>query len=209
MQNLNTVINILIVDDEFNAINRLSRMLITLLEDYKIKNKVHSVNNAKAALEMIQNSHFMPHLIFLDMNMPEISGLEFLRDLKKISCDKIPQIIFQTSHAEFAINAFDENACDYLLKPFSKERLETALFKVINLLKNQENRIFAVDGLTQRENECLEYYVKGYSYKSIGKKLEISHRTVETHIQNIKMKINLDQREKIAEYVYQSEMRKN
>lgn len=68
-------------------------------------------------------------LIFLDINMPEISGFEFLRSLSDP-----PQIIVTSAHQEYAIVGFDLNVCDYLLKPFSFERFMKAVNKVSEVL---------------------------------------------------------------------------
>lgn len=65
-----------------------------------------------------------PDLVFLDIQLPKINGFELLELL-----DFSPQIIFTTAYDEFAIKAFDQNATDYLLKPFSKERLLKAVAK--------------------------------------------------------------------------------
>jgi two-component system, LytTR family, response regulator len=68
-----------------------------------------------------------PDLIFLDVQMPKLNGFEMLELL-----DKIPSVIFTTAFEEYAIRAFDANAIDYLLKPFSEDRLEKALSKFLS-----------------------------------------------------------------------------
>lgn len=65
-----------------------------------------------------------PDLIFLDIQMPKINGFEMLELL-----DNPPSVIFATAFDEFAIKAFEANAIDYLLKPFSKERFDSAISK--------------------------------------------------------------------------------
>jgi len=65
-----------------------------------------------------------PDLVFLDIQMPKINGFEMLELL-----DTVPPVIFATAFDEYAIKAFEANAIDYLLKPFSKERFDTALEK--------------------------------------------------------------------------------
>lgn len=68
-----------------------------------------------------------PDVVFLDVQMPKLTGLELLELL-----DEPPSIIFTTAYDEFAVKAFDLNAIDYLLKPFSKDRFNTAIEKAIN-----------------------------------------------------------------------------
>ena len=68
-----------------------------------------------------------PDIVFLDVQMPKLTGLELLELV-----EGNPHIIFTTAYDEYAINAFDLNAVDYLLKPFSKERFDKALDKVFD-----------------------------------------------------------------------------
>jgi DNA-binding LytR/AlgR family response regulator len=63
-------------------------------------------------------------LLFLDINMPAISGIDFYKSLRTR-----PMLIFTTSHGEYALESYDLNAVDYLLKPFSYDRFEKALLK--------------------------------------------------------------------------------
>jgi two-component system LytT family response regulator len=78
-----------------------------------------------------------PDLIFLDIQMPKINGFEMLELV-----DSTPSVIFTTAFDEYAIKAFETNAIDYLLKPFSKERFESALEKwKIKYLTNKETSV--------------------------------------------------------------------
>ncbi|HBS85131.1 MAG: DNA-binding response regulator [Bacteroidetes bacterium GWF2_38_335] len=70
-----------------------------------------------------------PDLIFLDIQMPKLSGFELLELL-----DEYPQIIFTTAYDQYALKAFELNAVDYLLKPFSKERFRSAVEKAMEKL---------------------------------------------------------------------------
>jgi DNA-binding LytR/AlgR family response regulator len=76
---------------------------------------------AKAALEQHQID-----ILFLDINMPVLDGIAFLKTVKEP-----PQVIFTTAYKEYAVNAFDLAACDYLLKPFSLERFIVAVDKAV------------------------------------------------------------------------------
>jgi two-component system, LytTR family, response regulator len=72
-----------------------------------------------------------PDLVFLDILMPKLSGFEMLELI-----DEMPQVIFTTAHDEHAIKAFEMNAVDYLLKPFSKERLLNAVEKAVQKIQS-------------------------------------------------------------------------
>jgi two-component system LytT family response regulator len=111
-------IRILIIDDE-----SLARQLVRrYLEDIEGAEIIGECENGFDALKAIQELN--PDLLFLDIQMPKIDGFELLEVL-----DRRPEIIFTTAFDQYAIRAFEMNAVDYLLKPFSKARLEQALEK--------------------------------------------------------------------------------
>lgn len=111
----------LIVDDEPLAVMRLKKML----ENLGISN-ILTANNGKTALQAVEKQH--PHVVFLDIEMPVLTGIQAAPKIKEISPES--KIIFCTAYDEFAIQAFDLAASDYLLKPVSIERLQQALKKV-------------------------------------------------------------------------------
>jgi two-component system, LytTR family, response regulator len=78
-------------------------------------------------------SELKPDLIFLDIQMPKLTGFEMLEVL-----EERPAIIFTTAYDQFAIKAFELNAVDYLLKPFHKERLKEAVNKVVEKIRSGE-----------------------------------------------------------------------
>jgi two-component system, LytTR family, response regulator len=109
----------ILIDDE-----PLARSLLAeLLEDEKDIEIVASCNDGFEGLKAIQE--FQPDLIFLDIQMPKITGFELLELL-----ENPPKVIFTTAYDEYALKAFEVNALDYLLKPISTERLQKALEKV-------------------------------------------------------------------------------
>lgn len=120
------MINVLLVDDEFLALNLLEAFLKNL-PDMEIVGKV---KNPLKALEILQNEAV--DLLFLDIQMPTISGNNLLRTLKNP-----PITIFTTAYSDYALEAFDLNAVDYLLKPFSFERFLQAVNKARELLEKQ------------------------------------------------------------------------
>ena len=108
----------MIVDDEPLACRKIIRMLEKHPE-IKVLGEVHS---GKQAIQEIELQH--PDLLFLDIQMPDLSGFQVLESL---SLQKMPIIIFVTAYDEYALEAFNFAAMDYLLKPFSSARFETAL----------------------------------------------------------------------------------
>ncbi len=77
-------------------------------------------------------SEIKPDLVFLDIQMPKLNGFEMLEVLQEK-----PEIIFTTAYDQYAIKAFELNAVDYLMKPFSQERLEEAIKKAIKRIENR------------------------------------------------------------------------
>jgi two-component system LytT family response regulator len=78
-----------------------------------------------AALEQIHR--LRPEVVFMDIQMPEMTGLEVLRRL-----DYLPQIVFTTAYDQYAVTAFELNAVDYLLKPFTRERFDAAVARLLD-----------------------------------------------------------------------------
>jgi two-component system LytT family response regulator len=106
----------IIIDDE-----PLARSLVReYLADHPSIQVVAECGDGFEGLKAIQEHK--PSLVFLDIQMPKINGFEMLELL-----DRPPAVIFTTAFDEYAIRAFDRNAVDYLLKPFSKERFEAAI----------------------------------------------------------------------------------
>ncbi len=114
----------IILDDEPIA----HRIIEGFSEKLKSLEKVGNAYNAFEAIQMLQEQKV--DLLFLDMNMPEINGFEFLKTLPET-----PQIIVTSAHKEFALEGYEFNVVDYLLKPFSFERFIKAVNKVVMVNK--------------------------------------------------------------------------
>jgi two-component system LytT family response regulator len=119
----------LIVDDE-----RLARKeLMKLLEDHSGIEVIGEAQNADEAFEMIENLN--PDLLFLDIQMPGKTGFQLLEML-----DAVPLVIFTTAYDEYALQAFNVSAMDYLLKPIQPERLAEAIGKVMQKEKARKEQ---------------------------------------------------------------------
>jgi two-component system LytT family response regulator len=124
-------IRALIVDDEAPARQRLRDLLA---KDNQIS-AILEAENGVAAVQMIQEQK--PDLVFLDVQMPELDGLGVV---EAVGAEEMPLTIFVTAYDQHAIRAFESNALDYLLKPFSDERLEAALARVKSRLDERTLR---------------------------------------------------------------------
>jgi two-component system LytT family response regulator len=110
----------IIIDDERLARNELKKLLLEFPEIEVIE----EATNAKEGIEKIETLN--PDLIFLDIQMPGMTGFDMLQEL-----DRMPYVIFTTAYDEYALKAFEVNALDYLMKPIEPKRLADALQKLI------------------------------------------------------------------------------
>jgi DNA-binding LytR/AlgR family response regulator len=122
----------LVVDDETSSRSRLKRLL-KCHDDIAI---VGEAEDGAAGLEAILQQS--PDLVFLDIEMPQLNGIQMLRALPESS--PIPLVIFITGYDEHALAAFEANALAYLLKPVEEERLAAALDRARLLLANTRDR---------------------------------------------------------------------
>lgn len=144
-------IGTIIIDDE-----KLAREII--------KSYLKKFDNAELLAEcsdgfdgLKQINELKPDLIFLDIQMPKLTGFEMLEIL-----EEPPVIIFTTAFDQFALKAFEVNATDYLLKPFSEDRFAEAMEKALKLLHNKNESKQKLNGLVktvEKRNEFLDRIV--------------------------------------------------
>jgi two-component system, LytTR family, response regulator len=141
---------ILVVDDEPLARQRVVRYL-------KRAGVPMLVEEAESGLEAVERiSTFRPDLVFLDVEMPGLSGFEVLRQFET----RPFLVIFETAYDEFAVRAFEENACDYLLKPFTAERLLAALDRALSRAADEARLRDLETALAAREGRLRRLTVK-------------------------------------------------
>ncbi|MBW8334062.1 MAG: response regulator [Prolixibacteraceae bacterium] len=127
----------LIIEDEELARN----LLRSYLKDQPDIEIIGECENGFDGVKAINEKK--PDLVFLDIQMPKITGFEMIELL-----DHKPQIIFTTAYDQYALKAFELNAVDYLLKPFSKERMQKAIEKVVHHIQHNENNIEKLEELS-------------------------------------------------------------
>lgn len=115
------MIRTLIVDDEAPARRRL-RHVLGDEPDVEIVGECRDGPDAVAAIR-----HDSPDVVFLDVRMPEMSGFDVL---EAVGVEAVPVVVFVTAHGEYAVEAFDARALDYLLKPFSRARFAETMQRV-------------------------------------------------------------------------------
>ena len=151
------LIRAIIVDDEPLA----RRIILRYLENDSEVTVIEQSSGGLQALDLVREMR--PDLLFLDIQMPGINGFELLRSTDP---DNIPFVIFVTAYDEYAIQAFEVHALDYLLKPFDEERLNKALDHAKTQIRLRHQSLF-VQQLTallseyqdaagrKRKQECL------------------------------------------------------
>jgi two-component system, LytTR family, response regulator len=160
----------ILIDDEPIAISRLKRLLAEYTDVFDV---ISTAENGQEGLEQIEIHK--PDLIFLDIEMPLLSGFEMLAKL-----EFMPMVVFVTAFDQFAIKAFEENSIDYLLKPIEKERLEKTVQKLQKLTDNQSTKLSAENLMSIFEKIKPKKEIHSISVKSGDKILiitfqEISH----------------------------------
>lgn len=138
-------LRIIIADDERPA----REYLKSVLRDFDDVELVGEAVNGADAVEIIKA--IKPDLALLDLQMPEMSGLEVVRQLRR---PQMPLIAFVTAYDQYAIPAFEVNAVDYLLKPVEKSRLQMTLSRAVERLEQVDWR--------DRETEKLQSVIKVY-----------------------------------------------
>jgi DNA-binding LytR/AlgR family response regulator len=120
-------IRCLVIDDEPLA----QRVIERYAENISYLEIIKKCNSALEAIEVLHNQSV--DLIFLDINMPRLTGIEFLKTLKNP-----PLVIITTAYSEYAIQGYELDVVDYLMKPFAFERFYKAVQKAEDMLKTRE-----------------------------------------------------------------------
>lgn len=121
-------IKTIIIEDDQAALY----LLVSLVKSTGMAEVCGSTTNPAVAIDLIKSTS--PDIIFLDIRMPGISGLDIAQDIKQIEGKK-PYIVFTTASDDYALEAFEHAAFDYLLKPFSSKRLQETLTRFKNTAK--------------------------------------------------------------------------
>jgi len=168
--------NCLIVDDE-----PLARKVIEkYLQEFPQFQLQVSVENATAAFELLQTQNI--HLVFLDIQMPSISGLQFIRSIKSP-----PAVIFTTAYSEYAVESYNLDAIDYLVKPVSFERFERSINKFLKTIspEQEEQKQFI---LVKHNGKLSKVFFREMLYIESRKDYLIIYTTAETYIKHMTMK---------------------
>jgi two-component system response regulator LytT len=145
------IISVFIAEDEQPALELLTDYILNIPE---LKLGGIARDGVEAFKKLSENTY---DLLFMDINLPVISGIEVLEKL-----ESIPYVIFTTAYDQYAIKAFEMGVVDYLLKPFSSERFNQAAEKAIKAIYDKKSCLESLQqlGLSFKEHE--NHYILAY-----------------------------------------------
>jgi two-component system LytT family response regulator len=123
--NAESAVRVLIADDE----PRARQFLEKLLGEHEEIDVVGAARGGSDALELV--ARHSPEVVFLDIHMPDLSGLEVARHIVRDRSGPLPHIVFVTAYDRYAVEAFEVAALDYVLKPLKRERLAETVRRVV------------------------------------------------------------------------------
>jgi two-component system, LytTR family, response regulator len=183
----------IIVDDEELSVKRLNKILS---ESGEIE-ICNTFLNPLEALEFVKANPI--HIAFLDIFMPEINGMSLSSLL--LDLDPAIDVVFVTAYDDYAVQAFDMSALDYLMKPVTAQRMSKTLDKIrkrhrsaaveplMKVLPRDQDKV-----LTEQETKILLLITNGLSNKEIAHRLNITSETVKSHIKNVYRKLGVNNR---------------
>lgn len=150
-------LKILVVDDELPARRKLCNFI-------KAKDDSILIEEASNGIEACAKiNSFNPSLVFLDIQMPQMSGIEVIQNLNPV---ELPLIIFVTAYDQYAIKAFEINAIDYLLKPFDEERFTISYERALERInKGNKEELLNLLSDIKKEKKYMERILVSFKGK--------------------------------------------
>ena len=142
--------NAVIVEDHPDSLKQLK----VLLSQFPRVQLAGEASDGSSAIELICRCR--PDLVFLDIHLPDMNGFQVLEKLPYE-----PAVIFTTAYDQYAVKAFEVNSIDYLLKPVAKERLETAIARVLDLKSvSFTHALKTLESLMSRKNKHIRFSIQ-------------------------------------------------
>ncbi len=208
---------LLLIDDDPN--------LILLVKDYLEFQgyEVTTADNGKEALEILQDK--IPNLMICDIMMPEMDGYELVKQIRQDSQLSLIPVIFLSAKGQTTdrVKGLNMGADVYLVKPFEPEELvaqvESSLKQVNRLIGNRGNNgqlqtvgvserinVPPEVTLTRTETKVVQFVAQGLANREIAEKLNVSQRTIESHVSNMLNKTRLHNRTELARWAIQNRL---
>lgn len=188
---------IVLVDDD-KAMLLILKMILSKIEGIEI---VKSFNNSRHVLEFIKDSNI--DIVFLDINMPEENGMELAK--KILEASPFTDVVFTTSYEEYAVEAFEIYALDYIVKPITQERIKRTIKRAL------EKRLLLGEKNLVKKNNISVYFFGGIdvSSKSLGSVKWISAKSMEIFAYLLLNKERNIGKDQIIEDIFQGMRLKN
>lgn len=202
-------LHVLAADDELPALEDLALLLHADPRVGEVQTATDGVSALRCLDDALRADNHID-AVFLDVRMPGLDGLALARMLSRFA--QPPQVVFVTANDDAAVEAFELNAADYLLKPIRPARLAESVRRVADAVgdSHQEppepTRIQSP--LTRREHEIAGLVAHGLSNKQIAAQLVIAQRTAEGHVENILTKLDFNSRAQIAAWYVEHRFRR-
>lgn len=203
---------LLLIDDDPN--------LILLVKDYlEFRGyDVITAENGREALEVLAND--IPNMIICDVMMPEMDGYTFVKQVREDERTSLIPVLFLSAkgQSQDRIKGLNTGADIYMVKPFEPEELvaqvESTLRRTMDIIQRDNNRTdsgpriqvpFDVH-LTTTELKVVQFVARGLANREIATELNVSQRTVESHVSNMLGKTNLNNRTELARWAIENQM---
>ena len=203
---------LLLIDDDPN--------LIILVKDYlEFRGyNVDTAENGRVALEILDDG--IPDMIICDVMMPEMDGYSLVKHIREEpATNRIPVLFLSAKgQSQDRVKGLNEGADVYMSKPFEPEELVAQVESSLNQIKRwEQGRPKGLDGaptivvphnveLTPTELKVVQLVAKGMANREIAKQLNVSQRTIESHVSNMLNKTSLNNRTELARWAMESSM---
>ena len=203
---------LLLVDDDPN--------LILLVKDYlEFRGyNVDTAENGREALEVLDN--LVPDMIICDVMMPEMDGYTLVKHIREEQVtNRIPVLFLSAKgQSQDRVKGLNEGADVYMSKPFEPEELVAQVESSLKQIKRwEQGRPKGIDGaptivvphnveLTPTETKVVQLVAKGMANREIASQLNVSQRTIESHVSNMLNKTSLNNRTELARWAIESSM---
>ncbi|GAB4226046.1 MAG: response regulator transcription factor [Stanieria sp.] len=203
---------LLLIDDDPN--------LILLVKDYlEFRGyNVMTAENGREALDLLEQS--IPDMIICDVMMPEMDGYSLVQHIRQEPrTNRIPVLFLSAKgQSQDRVKGLNEGADVYMVKPFEPEELVAQVESSLNQIKRwEQGRARGIDGvatiqvphnveLTPTELKVVQLVAKGMANREIAEQLNVSQRTIESHVSNMLNKTSLNNRTELARWAIESNM---
>lgn len=208
-------VKVMIADDH-SMIREGLKQLLELEGEFQV------IEEACDGVDCIEKLHGVtPDILLLDINMPNMNGLEVLQKMKELNMNVNVLVLTVHNEVEYLLKAVDIGANGYLLKDSESAELKKAILSVVNgedyiqpslipvlnakmIDRNKDNE--KLEKLTKREIQVLKLLAVGKINRQIGEELDISERTIKNHVSNIFKKIDVKDRTQAAVFAIRNNL---